>query len=160
MFPIYKHAKTTAVFVLLAFILSSCKVYPPVLKSLDKVKIERSGTTGFVIGTEAIINNPNRGRVRIKDLNLEVTINNKPVASIGKKTDILIKRNTDFSIPLSIEIKSIESVFSDFKSIFGMLKDMEAEVSLKGDIKLRAFCFLKYHFPVEYKQKVNLPKLK
>ncbi len=139
---------------------SSCKIYAPVLKSLDKIKVDRSGTTGFIIGTEAVINNPNRGRIRVKGLNLDVSINNKTIATVGKKTDILIKRGTDFTIPLSIEVKSIESVFSDFKSVLGMFKDMNAEVSLKGDIKLTAFCFLKYNFPVQYKQKVKLPKMK
>jgi hypothetical protein len=147
------------VFILLAVSFTSCKIYAPTLKSLDKVSIQRSGSTGFVAGTEAVIHNPNRVRISVKSMNLIASINGKPLATIGKTTPMLIKRNSDFSIPLSIEVVSLESVFGDFNSLLGLFSK-EVVLQLKGTIKLRAFLFLKRNYAVEYKQKVTLPQFK
>src|SRR5687768_8856624 len=119
MFMTAKHFRKFIGIILIAFSLSSCRIYAPTLKSLDKVKVERSGPTGYIIGTEAVIHNPNRGRIVVKGLNLDIKMNNKTLVSIGKKENIVIKRNTDFSIPLIMEVKSLESVFGDLKSIIG-----------------------------------------
>ncbi|MES2620527.1 MAG: LEA type 2 family protein [Bacteroidota bacterium] len=144
----------------LSLMFSSCKIYAPTLKSLDKVKVERSGSTGYIVSSEVVIHNPNRGRIVVKGLNLQVVMNNKSIASVGKKEDVIIKRNTDFSIPLHIEVKSLESVFSDFKSVLGMFKDREVDLALKGNVKLRAFCIIRRSFPLNYSQKVKLPLFK
>lgn len=160
MLPSCRSLQVIAPVILLCLFFSSCKIYAPTLRSLDKVKVERSGSTGYMVASEAVIHNPNRGRIVVKGLNLEVVVNNKSVASIGKQQDIIIKRNADFSIPLHIEIKSLESVFSDLKSVFGMFKDREVELVLKGNVKLRAFCIIRRSFPVNYSQKVKLPQFK
>ena len=156
----FKHPLIAAVILLIVCSISSCKISAPTLKSLDKVKVERNGSTGYTVGTEAVIHNPNRGKIVVKGLYLDVEMGGKTLASIGKKDDIVIKRNADFSIPLLIEIKSVESIFSDFKSVFGMLKDKDVELSLKGNLKIKAFCILRRSFPINYKQKVKLPQFK
>ena len=145
---------------LLSMMISSCKVAPPVLKSLSNLKVERNGTTGLIVSSEAVIHNPNPVRLRLKDMKLDVAINDKTAASIGKKTNMLIKRNADFTVPFSVEIKSVESVFGDLKSIFGLLKGHEVSFSIKGNLKMRAYCFIRYNFPVQYKQQVKIPQLK
>jgi hypothetical protein len=138
---------------------SSCKLSAPTLKSLNKVAFVASGSTGFKAGTDAVIHNPNPVRVKIKEMNLVALVNGKPVGTIGKMEPILIKRKSDFTVPLTIEIASLESIFKDFKSILGLLtKDVELEV--KGNVKLRAFLFLRRNFTLQSKTKVALPEIK
>jgi hypothetical protein len=144
---------------LLTVLYSSCKIYPPSLKSLDKLNIQRSGSTGFTAGTEAVIHNPNRVRIKLRDLNLVASINGKPLATIGKTNPVLIKGRADFTIPIVIEVASLESVFSDFKSLMSLLSK-EVDLEVKGNVKLRAFGFLNRKFPLQYRQKVLLPQFK
>jgi hypothetical protein len=146
-------------YVLMTMLFSSCRIYAPTLKSLDKVNIQRNGSTGFIAATEAVIHNPNWVRIKLRDLNLVASMNGKPIATIGKTNPILIRHNADFTLPLSIEVASLESVFSNLNSLLGLFnKDVDLEV--KGDVKLRAFGFLNRRFPLNFKQKVTLPQLK
>ena len=158
MLPLFSF-RAIALSLLLSVLLASCRIYPPTVKSLGKLSVERSGSTGFNAGTEAVIHNPNWVRIKLKDLNLVASINGKPLATIGKTKPILIRHNADFTIPLSIEVASLESVFSDFKSIMSLMSK-EVELEVKGNVKLRAFGFLNRKFPLQYKQLVRLPQLK
>jgi LEA14-like dessication related protein len=151
--------KTILAFLLLTILFSSCKISAPTVKSLEKVNFQRSGSTGFKAGTEAVIHNPNTVRIKLKDMNIVASINGKPIATIGKVEPILIKRNSDFSIPLTIEVNSLESVFSDFKSLLNLFSK-EVDLEIKGNVKLRAFWFITRSFPLQYRQKVLLPQFK
>jgi hypothetical protein len=88
-----------------------------------------------------------------------VILDNKLIGTLGEKTDILIARKSDFTIPLGIALKPDGSLFDNLKNLLGFIKDKEADVALVGKIQVKWFLFKKT-VPIQYKQKIKLSQVK
>lgn len=150
-----------AVSLLCAVVLSvsSCKLSTPTFKTVNNIKLERINTTGIKLGADAVFNNPNPLKFKIKDIALDVMLDNKLVGTLGEKTDILIARKSDFTIPLGITLKPEGSLFENLKNLLGFVKDKETDMALIGKIQVKWFLFKKT-IPIQYKQKIKLSQVK
>lgn len=151
-----KHIIHTAALVALIFFLSSCKVQVPQFKGIQNIKLQKVGAAGVEFNSEAVFHNPNPVWLKVNNMAIEVLLDKKNVATIGKKDAINVAPKAEFRIPISGAVNTQGTLLDNFNSILQMFLDKEVNVALKGDIKFRAYCILKYHVPIKYEQKLKL----
>lgn len=143
------------IFLLCTVCFSSCKIQAPTFKNVQNLKLERAGLTGFKAGGEAVFNNPNFIRLKITDVALDVLIDNKLVGILGEKSDILIKRKSDFTVPFGLTLKPEGTIFDNIKNVIGMVTGKSAELAVIGKIKVKWLCF-KREVPIRFKHNFKL----
>ncbi len=88
------------------------------------------------------IDNPSRFRLRIVDVDLDVYINNQYMGKIRNVENVLIpsKSSEIFTFPMEVELSDIlKGAFS----MFNLFLDRQAEVVIKGEIRVRSFPFIR-----------------
>ncbi|MFN8288324.1 MAG: hypothetical protein U0V74_16325 [Chitinophagales bacterium] len=153
--------KQLCFFALLLLALSSCKIGAPTFQRMENLKFERVDGNGIKLGVDAVFHNPNFIKVKVSDIAVDVVLDKKLIGTLGEKDDIIVKRKSDFTIPLGIKVQPGGTLFEDLQTIFGaLLSSKESEISIVGDIKMRTLCFLKYHVPIRWQQKIKLSQFK
>lgn len=145
--------------IILAALLSSCKVYPPEYKRIDNFRFEQVDKEGLKLYGDVVIHNPNRIKVKLNDALFNVEMEGKHIATAGQMIPVKIKAKSDFSVPLNLVIKPDMSLTEGLKSIFKIIANREMELTIKGVVMVQAYG-IKASVPIEQKEKVNLNKSK
>jgi LEA14-like dessication related protein len=148
-------------FILCAIVLvaSSCKVLPPVYKGMQNPKLERVGLTGLKFGAEVTFYNPNGIKCRIRDIALDVALDDKQVGTVGEKCDVQVKRKSDFTIPVGVTLNPQGTIFENLSTIFEIFRDKESTLTLKGNVQVKVLG-INFPIPVQYVQRVKLSQMK
>jgi len=85
---------------------------------------------------------------------MNVVLDDKLIGILGEKADVVIKRKTDFTIPLGVLIKPEGTVLEDMKTFYEILTDRPARLYLVGYIKVKMLG-IKFNVPVKYKQNLK-----
>ncbi len=143
----------------LSILLSSCKIYAPVFKTIENVRYERMEARGFKLGAEAVFDNPNKVKCTIKDIEINVILDKKLIGILGEKTDVEVIKGNEFRIPLGIQIKPEGTILDDIKTLWGIFADKESELFFVGKVKLKIFG-ITVPIPIKYQRKFKLSELK
>lgn len=135
------------------FILNSCKISAPTFKGLQSPELKNENGA-MTLRTEVLMYNPNNIRVRLQSVNLNVFLNEKQIGTVGEKPDLLIKRKSDFAIPLSLSVNTGDNLLNQIGTFLGFLQSKEFRLKATGNIKARVFCF-KFQRPVNFEQKIS-----
>ncbi len=144
---------------LLSLTLSSCRISAPTFKTVDNLRFDKMNGSSVKVGADLVFYNPNPIRIKITDIAADVTIDKRQMGTIGEKSDIIIKRKSDFRVPLGLTIKPDGSLLDNLKTVFGFITDKEIELAIRGKIKLK-WLFIKREVPVNYMTKVKASQLK
>lgn len=145
--------------VVISALLSSCKIYAPVFKTIENVHYERLEGKGFKLGAEAVFDNPNKIKCTIKDIEVNVVLDKKLIGILGEKSDVEVIQGNEFRIPLGIQIKPEGTIFDDIKTLWGIFVDKESDLYFIGKIKVKAFG-LNFSIPIKYQRKFKLSELR
>lgn len=105
---------------------------------LKNTRIESANTSNIEISTEAVIYNPLKLKAEIKELQIDVFIENKKVGTITEFKDVIIKKQQATDIPLHLRAKTgnvFKNIFSQGSKI---LTGKLIAIEYKGYIKLKA----------------------
>jgi len=144
---------------LLVFTLSSCKVYPPVYKRIEDFRIEKLDRDGFKVTGNVVLYNPNKMRVKLKDVLMNIELNGKHVATAGQKIPVPIKAQNEFAVPLDLVIKPEMSFTEGIQNIFNIIKTKEMDVTVNGVIVVSAYG-VKLSIPIQQTEKVDITKIR
>lgn len=145
---------------LLAVSVSSCRILPPMFKTVNNAHFERvGGGTGIKLGADAVFNNPNFVRCKVSDIAVDVVIDKQLVGTLGEKKDIIIKPKSDFTVPLGISIKPDGTLLDNIKNLFGIITNKQADLFFVGSVKIKVLCTT-HTIPIKFQQHVNLGDLK
>ncbi len=144
---------------LLVIACSSCRILPPTFRTVNNTRFERAGDIGIKLGADVVFHNPNFVRCRVKDIAIDVLLDKKILGTLGEKSDILIKPKSDFSVPLGISLKPDGTLLDNIKSLWGIVTNKEADVSLIGNVKIKVLCTT-HKIPVNFQQRISLGSLK
>ena len=144
---------------LLVFTLSSCKVYPPVYKRIENFWIEKLDRDGFKVNGDVVLYNPNKIRVKLKDVLMNIELNGKHVATAGQKVPVPIRSKSEFAVPLNLVIKPEMSFKEGVQNIFHIIKTREMDVTVNGVIVIKAMG-VKLSIPIQQTEKVDITKLR
>jgi LEA14-like dessication related protein len=106
-----------------AFALAACT--PP--EDVKLVRVEnlqlQNGAKGPVLVGNAVFFNPNRARLKLREANIEVTVDNKRAATIDQRLSALAKGNSEFTVPLEVQLNLKDFGLADaLQGLFGSKK--------------------------------------
>ena len=146
-------------FVVVSVLLSSCKIYAPVFKTVENVHFEKLESKGFKLGAEVVFDNPNKVKCTIKDIEVNVVLDKKLIGILGEKSDVEVIKGNEFRIPLGIMIKPDGTILDGIKTLWGIFVDKESELSFIGKIKVKIFGLI-VPIPIKYQRQFKLSELK
>lgn len=139
------------IFMLLWILLPSCKTTAPSFKTVDNIRFERIDMKGLKLGADAEFHNPNQIKCKVIDVQMNVILDDKLIGILGQKADVVIKKKSDFTIPLGVLIKPEGTALENLKTFYKILTDRPAELYLVGNIRVKMLG-IKFTVPVKYRQ--------
>ena len=154
-----KYIKLLSSTLILALALSSCKVYPPVYKRVENFKFQKLNKEGFIVTGDIVMYNPNKVKVKLHEILMNVQINGKHVATAGQLHPVPINTKSEFIVPLNLTVNPDMTLMEGLENIINMIKNREATVTVEGTIVIKALG-IKIPIPIKETEKVDLTKLK
>lgn len=144
------------VFLSLLVLCGSCKeLLAPEFKKVENVVVNLEGLTKAHLTADALLYNPNENSIKIRQADIDILMDDKKVASLNKKYNLKVEGNSDFTVPLDINV-DLKDLNLDVISAAGALFGQSGkEIRYKGKIKVTAYG-LPISVPVDYSENIKL----
>lgn len=124
-----------------------------ILRSLENVELTAGIGDTPMLKADALFYNPNRIRLKLKGIKLDVFIDGKKTAFIDQKLRSTVKADSEFRIPLEVQLSLKE--IGIFDALAGLFGGKKYELHYNGYIKV-AIKGIPVKIPVDYKKEVKL----
>ena len=141
--------------IVLFIILSSCKAYKTVdIGDVNNVNFKGMADNKISLELSVPVTNPNAYKIKIKSMDLDVTINGKYLGKMKNADEIIIpaKSNDVQIFPVDIHVTNI---LASMSSLYKIRKSKSFEMQIEGTIKVKAFISSKT-IEVSEKQSVTI----
>lgn len=142
--------------VLLALtLLYGCSPKEPVVLREVHIRNVELGPDGKnpVLTADAVLYNPNKGSLRLKEIDLDITVDDKSAARIDQKLNAQIKAESEFTVPLEVQLKLGDSGLLDtILSLFGGKKHA---IRFTGNLKVKVG-LIRVNIPVDHRDEIKL----
>lgn len=132
-------------------LLASCGPKEDIKFKYVKDVIVDANTEPLLKGT-AVLYNPNKQRMKLRKINVDVYVNGKKAARIDQEPSLVIPSEAEFSVPLEVKLNMKELGFMD--TLFGVLGGKKMKVRYKGTISV-TYKGVPVRVPVDYESTVN-----
>ncbi len=108
--------------VLASMLIGGCKAPKEniVLRGINIKSVEPESNGNSLLKADAVFFNPNSGRMRLKEIVIDVMLDGKKAANVDQKLSTLITGNSEFTVPLEIHLNLKEVGLVDtLLSLFG-----------------------------------------
>ena len=146
--------KFTNFLFLLVMLFSTCVPEEQVvLRSIKDVVVDAGEGGNARLTAEAIFYNPNRVRMKLKEINVEVLVEGKKSAHAEQKFNVDIPNQAEFSVPLEVQLSLKDMGLLDtLLSLFGGKK---YEIRYVGYIRVKVHG-ITLKVPIDYKDEIKL----
>lgn len=127
--------------VLTAVLFASCSVGRlPMVKGIEEVKVKSFNKDSLFLDVGLRINNPGTWGYRLKRVDIDITMNGRPVGSIHGKLPfkLITKGDRTYSVVAGVGTSSLTNAIPD---LLGMITGKQVKLQMKGSIKMRWFIF-------------------
>lgn len=100
----------------------------------------------------AVLYNPNKQRMKLRKINVDVYVNDKKTARVDQEPALLIPAEAEFTVPLEVKLNMKELGFMD--TLFGVLGGKKMKIRYKGTISI-TYKGIPVRVPVDYESTVN-----
>lgn len=145
--------------IILLTLLACSGLQSPEFKKMENLKVRAMSIldgTKMTMEGDAVFYNPNPIGAKVKEIELDVFINDNLVNNVKNEVEVSVKGDADFSVPLEFEIP-LEEVIGSF-SIGDLFKEKLIEYKVSGTIKV-ALGAVTFDVPIEFEEKESI-KLK
>jgi LEA14-like dessication related protein len=126
-------------------------------KEVKLVRVEnlqlQNGAKGAVLAGTAVFFNPNAARLKLREVQIDVLVDNKKAARIDQELDALAKGNSEFSVPLEVQLNLKE--FGLMDALQGIFGGKKYQIQYTGYLKVRVNG-LPMKIPVNHKEEFKL----
>lgn len=144
------------IFGLFAIIFSSCQsLVAPEFRDVKNLKVDLAGFTSVNVTGEALFHNPNKTTITIKDIEMDVAVDNQKVTHISKTFDIKAVGLEDFTVPIDLKLSLKDLQINSLSSAINMLSGDEKQLHFLGNIKVKAYG-INFNVPIDHKEAVKL----
>ena len=146
--------KFTNFLFLLVMLFSTCVPEEQVvLRSIKDVVVDAGEGGNARLTAVAIFYNPNRVRMKLKEINVEVLVEGKKSAHAEQKFNVDIPTQAEFSVPLEVQLSLKDMGLLDtLLSLFGGKK---YEIRYVGYIRVKVHG-ITLKVPIDYKDEIKL----
>lgn len=129
----------------------------PMVKGIDDVKVNRFNKDSLYLDVGLKINNPGTWGYRIKRVDVNLMMNDKPVGSINGKLPfkLITKGDRTYNITAGVGTNNVVNVIPD---LLGIFSGKQVKLQLQGQIKMRWFIFTKT-IKFDNNKEFKMPKL-
>lgn len=121
--------------ILLSGMMACNKSYaPPVFKNIENVRLSKVKDGIVNMKADAILYNPNKVKVKLKGIEIDVFIKDKKVATMKESYSLKIEALSDFSLPMTIGLDISE--LGLVNSILGFIQGKEFQAHYVGKAKI------------------------
>ncbi len=148
--------KSAACLLLIGLLASSCQ--PPVAPDFEGVKnlkINVEGLSGARINGDAVFFNPNNKKIKIKGVDVEVSVDNQKVKDISQEFDITAMPNSEFVVPVDVTLSLKDLNMSLLSTAMSMLNGAEKRVRYKGKARVNVYG-VSFNVPFDYEDDVKI----
>ncbi len=135
----FNKGKWPVIFILsLALFSGACVPNEQIVLRSVNIKDVKNGSDGNpILQADVVFFNPNSTRMRLKRIDLDVTVDGKKAARVDQHLSALIKGNSEFTIPLEVQLNLKElGLLDTILSLFGGQKhDVLFEGSMKVTVR-------------------------
>ncbi|HRK54812.1 MAG TPA: hypothetical protein PK185_12910 [Cyclobacteriaceae bacterium] len=124
-----------------------------VLRAIDNVELAPGKGADPVLKADARFYNPNKIRMKVKAIELDVFIDGKKSARVDQKLKSVIKSQAEFTLPLEVQLSMKEIGLVD--ALLGLFGGKKYLINYKGHIKVTVRGF-PLRIPVDYSKEVRL----
>lgn len=124
-----------------------------VLRAIDNVELAPGKGADPILKADARFYNPNKIRMKIKAIELDVFIDGKKSARVDQKLKSVIKSQAEFTLPLEVQLSMKEIGLVD--ALLGLFGGKKYLINYKGHIKVTVRGF-PLRIPVDYSKEVRL----
>lgn len=141
-------------FFLIAVVFQSCAPKEPVVLREVHIRNVELGKDGKnpLLKADAILYNPNRGSLRLKEIDLDILLNDKPAARIDQKLNAQIKGQSEFTVPLEVQLSLTDSGLLD--TILSLFGGKKYAIRFTGKIKVSVGGF-PVKIPVDHRDEIR-----
>ena len=125
---------------------------PVVLREVQIIQVSPGKDGNPILKANAIFHNPNKASMKLKQIDLEIMLDNKRVAVIDQQMDSMIKGRADFTLPLEVQLQLKEVGLLD--TILSLFGGKRYEVRFVGNLKVRVSGF-PVKIPINYKDQIK-----
>ena len=137
----------------LAFFLFCCGPKEPVVfKGVNNIVIDMSEGKP-VLKADVSFFNPNKMKMKLKDVNVEVLVDGVKSAEVKHPINIQVPAQSDFSVPITAQLNIKEGGL--LNTVLGLLGGQKYEVTFKGNIRIGVHG-ISVKVPVMQKQEIKL----
>lgn len=115
--------------------------------------MERAAGNQSVLKADALLYNPNKGRIRIREIQMTIFVNDKEAAVINQKLNTVIKPKSEFSVPLEVLISLKDIGIVD--TLLGIIGGKSIDIRYSGFVRVRVNG-IPVRVPVDHKSELRL----
>ena len=140
-------AASVLAIVLVLFAVGCAPKEPVILRSINIKEVKTGSDGNPILFADVVFFNPNSTRMRLKRIDLDVTVDGNKSARVDQHLSALIKGNSEFTIPLEVQLNLKDGLLDTILSLFG---GKEHPISFNGSMKVTVRGF-PVKVPVSYK---------
>jgi len=145
--------RTIHIAILLVILLAGCAPKEQITLRAINIKEVQGASVNPILKADAVFFNPNSTRMRVKRIDIEVFIDGKKAASVDQHLSTLIKANSEFTVPLEIELNLKEVGFLD--TILSLFGGKQHDILFMGNMKVTVRGF-PVKVPINHKDLLKL----
>lgn len=141
---------------LLCMAVAGCQ--PPVAPDFEGVKnlkIDVEGMSGARINGDAVFFNSNNKKIKIKGIDVEVSVDNQKVKDISREYDITALPNSQFTVPIDVTLALKDLNMGLLSTAMSMLNGEGKKVRYKGKARVQVYG-VSFNVPFDYEDKVQI----
>lgn len=150
--------RNAILFLSISILLTGCEIKPVEIGNIEGAKLIE--LTGKHVSLEISIpvKNPNNFAFKIKDINMDIKLNDTKVGKVKKVDKIVVPANSNDVHNFLIEVEFSE-LLTGALSLFSSLMKGKVKIGLKGHFKVGAFMILTKKIEIDEERVVNLSKM-
>lgn len=143
-----------SVFTILLFLLG-CSYEDPTIQGVKSLKVNKLTPQGFGVAMQLKVHNPNDYNLKIKDIDLDVTIGGVVLGSITDVDKIVLRKNTNSELDFDFWVNFKQGGAAMLTSLAMKGLGKGNQLKLSGHVKAGNSWITK-KFPVEIKENLSL----
>lgn len=105
-----------------------------VLRSIKNLTVDGSKGVDPILKADAVFFNPNKVRMKLKEINMDVFVDGKKAAHAEQKLNSLIRAESEFTVPVEVQLSLKEIGLVD--TILGFFGGRKYQVRYAGFIRI------------------------
>jgi LEA14-like dessication related protein len=124
-----------------------------VFRSVNNLTLDVGLGGNPVLKGDAIFFNPNKLKAILKEIKVEVLVDGKKAALVDQQMELLVRGNSDFTVPLEAKLDVKE--FGLIDAVIGFFGGKSYQIEMTGYLRVKARGVM-IKVPVKYSQEVKL----